>query len=322
MKGSFHIKVSRKRGTVFEFDVRRNITVIRGDSGTGKTTLYNMVVDHMRMGDRSGVSIQCDRPCVALTDTDWKHQIEALIDSIIFVDEGFEDILSHDFSKEVKQSSNYFVIFCRAELSSLPYSVNEVYRIKTSGKKYHSLAPIYKELDRFRFSPVLHRNFDVLLTEDSKSGLQFYTSRFKGSSVRCETSGGNASIVQWLLDHADDHVFVVADGAAFGPYIDRLFKLRASSPGKFVICLPESFEWLLLKSGIVHSADLEDMLENPGAQIESKTYASWERFFVKYLSNLTTGTPLAYDKKNLAEGYKAQPNADKVMALIACRNVK
>ena len=50
MKGSFHIKVSRKRGTVFEFDVRRNITVIRGDSGTGKTTLYNMVVDHMRMG--------------------------------------------------------------------------------------------------------------------------------------------------------------------------------------------------------------------------------------------------------------------------------
>lgn len=322
MKGSYHIKVSRKRGTVFEFDVRRNITVVRGDSGTGKTTLYNMVVDHMRMGNRSGVSVQCDRPCVALTDTDWKNQLNGFTDSIIFIDEGFEDILSHDFSREVRQSSNYFVIFCRAELSSLPYSVNEVHRIKTSGKKYHSLAPIYKELDGFRYSPILRRDFDVLLTEDSKSGLQFYSSRFEGTNIRCETSGGNASIVKWLLDHADNHVFVIADGAAFGPFIDRLFKLRASFPGKFTICLPESFEWLLLKSRIVHSTDLEDMLENPCEQIESESYASWERFFEKYLSNLTTGTPLAYDKKNLAKGYMAQSNADKVMTLIACRNVK
>lgn len=64
------------------------------------------------------------------------------------------------------------------------------------------------------------------------------------------------------------------------------------------------------------------MLKNPCEQIESESYASWERFFTKYLSNATAGTPLAYDKKNLADGYMAQQNADKVMALIACKNAK
>lgn len=72
MKGSFHIKVSRKRGTVFEFDVRRNITVIRGDSGTGKTTLYNMVVDHMRMGGSVG-RFDSVRPSLRSTD---RHRLE------------------------------------------------------------------------------------------------------------------------------------------------------------------------------------------------------------------------------------------------------
>ena len=51
MKGSYKVKVSRRRGTTFEFIVRRNITIIRGDSGTGKTTLYDMVADYTRRRD-------------------------------------------------------------------------------------------------------------------------------------------------------------------------------------------------------------------------------------------------------------------------------
>ncbi len=36
MKGSYHIIVQNNR-IKFEFDIRRNITIIRGDSATGKT---------------------------------------------------------------------------------------------------------------------------------------------------------------------------------------------------------------------------------------------------------------------------------------------
>ena len=72
MLGSYHVKVTRRRGTSFRFVVRRNLTVVRGDSGTGKTTLFEMIADHTRLGERSGVNIQCERECVALTDINWK----------------------------------------------------------------------------------------------------------------------------------------------------------------------------------------------------------------------------------------------------------
>ena len=39
MKGTQHVEVSN-RNAKFRFDLHRNITIVRGDSGTGKTTLY------------------------------------------------------------------------------------------------------------------------------------------------------------------------------------------------------------------------------------------------------------------------------------------
>lgn len=155
MKGSYKVKVSRKRGTTFEFTVRRNITIVRGDSGTGKTTLYDMVADYTRLGDRSGVTVQCERPCVALTDIDWRNQLAGIAGSIVFIDEGMEDLPTEDFARAVRDSDNYYVIFTRSELPRLPYGVNEVYRIKASGK-FHDLVPIYKEQEVRELGTALH----------------------------------------------------------------------------------------------------------------------------------------------------------------------
>ena len=324
MIGTHQVRVSRRRGTSFRFEVRRNVTIVRGDSGTGKTTLYEMVADHTRLGDASGVSIQCDKPCVALTDIDWQNQLEQTRDSIVFVDEGFEPLASEAFARAVFGSDNYFVIFSRSELANLPYSVNEAYRIKTSGK-FHTFEPLYKrkEGERYSLSRVTPKtDFDVLLTEDSKSGLQFFSHRFEDKELRVETSSSNSKIMTWLLDHSDERVFVVADGAAFGPYADRVLKLQRERPENITVCLPESFEWLLLKSGIVKSEGLGAVLEDPSAHIESASYATWERFFAALLVELTRGTPFAYKKAELAEAYLVPANASRAMALIACRNVR
>lgn len=324
MIGTHQVRVSRRRGTSFRFEVRRNVTIVRGDSGTGKTTLYEMVADHTRLGDASGVSIQCDKPCVALTDIDWQNQLEQTRDSIVFVDEGFEPLASEAFARAVFGSDNYFVIFSRSELANLPYSVNEAYRIKTSGK-FHTFEPLYKrkEGERYGLSRVTPKtDFDVLLTEDSKSGLQFFSHRFEDKELRVETSTSNPKNMTWLLDHSDERVFVVADGAAFGPYADRVLKLQRERPENITVCLPESFEWLLLKSGIVKSEGLGAVLEDPSAHIESASYATWERFFAALLVELTRGTPFAYKKAELAEAYLVPANASRAMALIACRNVR
>ena len=54
MKGIQNIKVSN-RDASFTFNLNRNITVVRGNSGTGKTTLYDMIADYTRLKDKSGV---------------------------------------------------------------------------------------------------------------------------------------------------------------------------------------------------------------------------------------------------------------------------
>ena len=324
MRGSFEVNVSRRRGTKYRFTIRRNITIVRGDSGTGKTTLYEMIADHTRLGEQSGVTVQCECPCVALTDSDWKSQLSAFENSIVFIDEGLRDLLSHDFAKAIEGSSNYYVIITRADLPALPYSVNEIYRIKTSGK-FHSLVPLYVDRGGYRYSlykALPKRDFDVLLTEDSRSGYQFFERRFKESGIDCEAAGSNANVLNWLDRHAEEAIFVIADGAAFGAYADRVFKIQGLRRDSVVICLPESFEWLLLKAGIVKSNAVEEALSNPSQAIESSEYVSWERFFTDLIKKETAETPFAYKKSELGEAYSVEKNAAKVMALIACRNVR
>ena len=324
MKGSFEISISRKRGVKYDFAVKRNITVIRGDSGSGKTTLFDMVADHMRYGDQSGVTLRCERPCVALVDTNWQVQLSSFSDSIVFVDEGFKGLLSHEFAEAVKRSTNYYVLITRADLPSLPYSVNEVYRIKGSGK-FHSLVPLYESHEGHRYSassvaPAPH--YDVLLTEDSKSGFQFYGRRFAGADIACESARSNANVLNWLDANLKRKIFVVADGAAFGAYADRVIKLQAAHSESMTVCLPESFEWLLMHSGMLGSDEVDRMLEDPGSHIESSEYASWEQFFTAYLKRQTEGTRFAYSKSELAEAYSVEKNASKAMALIACGNIR
>ena len=51
MKGKYRITVENKR-LRYEFEIKRNITVIRVDSGTGKTTLVEMLMSYQRAGIR------------------------------------------------------------------------------------------------------------------------------------------------------------------------------------------------------------------------------------------------------------------------------
>ena len=88
MKGK-HSIVVRNRRVQFALELERNITVIRGDSATGKTTMLGMLRDYEELGAQSGVAVQCDKPCRTLTSRDWESQLSRMKDSIVFVDEAF-----------------------------------------------------------------------------------------------------------------------------------------------------------------------------------------------------------------------------------------
>ncbi|MGN0613921.1 MAG: translation initiation factor 2 [Porcipelethomonas sp.] len=312
MKGIHHVEISN-RDARFKFDLNRNITIIRGKSGTGKTTMFDMISDFTRFGEASGVNVSCDKNCVALTDIDWKNQLSNTSDSIVFIDEGVEYLNTKEFAKAIKNTDNYYVIFNRENLRELPYSVEEIYEIKVSGR-FHSLKKMYKSNARhfyYKDSAGGKLKYDILLTEDSKSGLQFYKSYFQDSDIECISSESNSAVFKWINEHKDKKVLVIADGAAFGSEIDRVLKLQTTS--NFKLCLPESFEWLILKSGLIRTNDINNMLENTADYVESADFFSWENFFEDYLIQNTVNTPFQYAKREINQVYLNSVNAQKIM---------
>jgi ABC-type glutathione transport system ATPase component len=62
-------------------------TVLRGESGRGKTTLFDMIREYNRYGKESGVSISCDRELLAIEGDRWEENIQSNPGIIIVIDE-------------------------------------------------------------------------------------------------------------------------------------------------------------------------------------------------------------------------------------------
>ena len=144
MKSS-HRVIVESRKVKYDFVIRRNITILTGDSGTGKTVLIDLIRDYRRYGSDSGVFLSCDCECRTIDNEDWERQIEEISGSIIFIDEGNRFLTSKKFAMLVQNSDNYFVIATREKLPMLPYSVQEIYGFRKSGK-FHEAKQKYNEI--------------------------------------------------------------------------------------------------------------------------------------------------------------------------------
>ncbi len=101
MKGRHRIVVKNNR-IHYEFEIKRNITIIQGDSATGKTTLINMLRQAENLGRSSGIDVICDVPCRVLEGQHWKLILESLSGSIIFIDEENAFINTEEFAAAIQ----------------------------------------------------------------------------------------------------------------------------------------------------------------------------------------------------------------------------
>lgn len=306
MKGRYQFKVKSKK-VIFEFSIQRNITVIKGNSATGKTTLLHILYEYLRTGKQSGYSVMTDASYyVYLRDEvgrSWQDALYPLENTVIFIEENNSFIFGKEFAKFVRDSGNYFVLISRSPLKTLPYSIHEIYEIVTEGKKtdikesYHSFKEIYSNY------PILENNkLQNVITEDSNSGYQFFSKAFNKCNVI--SANGNSNIVKKVKEIGDGDTLVIADGAAFGALIENCLDYFESQLNRRIsLWLPESFEYLILKSGAIEIKGLADVLEETSKYVECKRYISWERFFTETLIELTRDKIEKYSKDILNEYY-------------------
>lgn len=323
MKGEVKINIHNNKVT-YEFTLKRNITIVRGKSGTGKTTLYRLVSDYMKENKGSGVRISMSSgdSCIALSDTDWENQIKKTKNSVVFIDEGFigfkniENI--NDFIRRIKKTDNYYVIFSRESFDKIPSSVEEIYEVKTNKTK-HTFKKYYELNKNHRLNVNISRkdNFVLLITEDSKSGKQFFNEYYKESNIKVESSNGNSNIIGMINDNEKSDLMVVVDGAAFSPYIDKAYKI-CKYKKNINICMPESFEWMILKSGVLKDKKIDEALNNTSEIIDITKYFSWEKFFSYFLEDITKDKKLKkYDKKKISAYYLNEKNMKRIASVIA-----
>ena len=315
LRGSYDVVVNSRR-LQYKFTVRRNITIVRGQSATGKTTLVDMIRDCNENGIDSGVTIRCERDCVVLSGRNWQRDIAELENCIVFIDEGHNFVLSQDFAKAIRNSSNYYVIVTRERLENIPYSVDEIYGIRTSGK-YAELKSAYHEFYQLYENVPYDGSTSIreIATEDSNSGYQFFSEVAQSIGVKCNAAAGKSNVASVVMNSAGP-LLIVADGAAFGPEMERITELMKIREDIFLY-LPESFEWLILQSGLIAKEHLTDILAKPYDYVDSEKYFSWEQFFTVVLQDSTKGTAYQYTKSRLNPVYLHENNKMKILAAMS-----
>ena len=315
MKGSYWFRAKSKK-VLFEFSIRRNITVIKGDSATGKTTLVRILYEYLRMGKQSGYAVSTNVSYyVYIRDEvgrDWKDALYPLKNTVVFIEENNEFVFTKEFASFVKKSGNYFVFVTRAPLKILPYSIHEIYEIITDGKRtdikesYHEFREIYSNY------PIIENNkIQNIVTEDSNSGYQFWTHAFKNSHVT--SSNGNGNLIKQVEELGPGDALVIADGAAFGSLMEScMSSFQVQTDRRISLWLPESFEYLILTSGVLKSEKITQILENISEYVECEKYESWESFFTELLVTLTAGGVEKYSKNVLNAYYLQDWIVDKI----------
>ena len=168
LKGNIKVVVSTKK-LRYELNLRRNITIIQGDSATGKTTLIQIINNYLSSRTGPGTDVICKKKCAVLSG-DLESvliRLERLSDTIVFANEQEHFLYPKRFAAAVLKSDCYFVFITRDDLHTLPYSVNEIYCLKNSGY-YQNTRQVYNSLHQIYPESQVHDMIapTMILTED------------------------------------------------------------------------------------------------------------------------------------------------------------
>jgi len=116
-------------GLQWFIELCRRITIVRGDSGIGKSELVRIIAS-----PPTGVEVKTSLPCVVADDSNWNAVLSGTTDSIIILDD-INIVSSSRFAKAVKDTAinrNYFLIIGREQIGELDVLYDNLYRLSYS----------------------------------------------------------------------------------------------------------------------------------------------------------------------------------------------
>ena len=109
MKGMHTIHITSRR-VAYTLELSRKVSVIKGNSGTGKSSMIRLISDYLELGKDSGIKIAVSSSAelMVLSNTsDWQNILSAVKNTILFIDEDVRYIYTKAFQQELWKADCY-----------------------------------------------------------------------------------------------------------------------------------------------------------------------------------------------------------------------
>lgn len=320
MVGSKVIRVGNNKD-VYEVVVDRAITYIIGESGTGKTYFMESLKS-VKIYKNKNYFLESDVPVNIILSHDSIHTCDVSEECIYVIDEDVcEFLLSNRTKESIKAFNKLWGMFKKKK--SKPYYPNAYFIFMTRKPLINVSTDIMaicelvscveNNIKVRRLRSYFAWDFEVekikpelAIIEGAGSDYLF----FKNTLLDCDVVSAEGKnrlvpLLQHILIRMDyKSIFVFADGASYGYNVmfhKKFLKTLIKSTDVDVrLFFPNSFEWLVLKSGLLRID--EDILDYPEEYFDSKDFSGTEPFFTEKLKELSL------DCKN--HNYKFEVKAD------------
>lgn len=295
----------KTRKLEYRFEINGKFTIIRGDSGTGKTTFYDLVsesnIHPKNVQNLSGEKV------IAVPNNFESFKMELYEGCVLVLDENCTLFKQKNAAKILKDSKNYFLIINRTlKLGYLSIHVDNVFQMKASGK-FHTLEKIYKPFEQQKIEKI-----DTIIVEDKKSGYKFLEEMLrvtnykkvsilepaygKGEEGKTKHSSKSKIIdsLQYRVGSGSKELVLVYDKAAFACHMDFLIETIEILKNKCKVHILDwdCFEGYILKSKVY---GIEYSMKDVGYQNDSL-----ELYLIDKLSELVD----SYDKGSLHKCFR------------------
>lgn len=336
MKGEYSVTLTTKNSIVkYTINISRQITIICGKSGIGKTLLHDMAEEYCNTNGDGAVKISSgndevgvepfDRSVALLKEVKNGKKfkdgtikltwLEKPNKKIFIVDENLVITRGINFADVIRYTDAYYIIFTR-DLRLYKYLYNSIWDIVTlkdvgiRGINNKSVK-LYDEFIGYigEYNDIIH--------EDSTTGREVCELAI---CEKVKTSYGNLNLASYIKkNYKNTSILVMADGANFSNIMERLRKISRRKKLIIYLILPESTEYVLLHNVIFdNSKNVSEYIFNPINRYDTRNWITYEKMYEQVIiaESSKIGELDDYEKIEGLETYKTESFIDTYRAIL------
>ena len=338
MLGTYRVSVLVDKVIRYEFTLKRQFTIVCGDSGTGKTVLRDFIQMHFTEKDNDRVKIvitpefNASSVPVARAITEDLLSVRESGDThddgsyklkwskkprnkIIFVDEDYAYLRGIGFAAATNYTDAYYVVLAR-DTRVAEYLNNSVWDF-IHFKEVGNETIVNKAFKMYNEYNGIIGNYDEVLHEDSTTGKEICA---KALSEVVESVYGNINIVQNVEERPRSTILMIADGANFSNILSEIIDTSEECLNTVYLLLPESTEYVLLHNKLFSTdSNVIDSINNPSLVCDTTKYISYGRMYEDIITVVHINSPNKipeYEKKKDLEAYKTESFIDTYRSIL------